>query len=150
MHGSVALFVFVTFGAAYVVFLLWYGGRGRPMTEDEAGSRVKMIERTARAAGAGDADQGLLEALREVGRNDDGREFVMVNLIKYRANAAYPPGYSYDHDARAADLRLARFEFDDIVSASREGPGAILQWPHTSGRSQRRAVVPVGPVSHVV
>ena len=108
MHGTVALIAFVTCGASYVVFLLWYGGRGRPMTEDEAASRVELIERTAHAAGVVGADLGLLEALREVGRNDDGREFVMVNLIKYRPKAVYPPGYSYGDDARAAEMRYNR------------------------------------------
>jgi hypothetical protein len=32
----------------------------------------------------------------------------MVNLIKYRPKAVYPPGYSYGDDARAAELRYNR------------------------------------------
>jgi hypothetical protein len=90
------------------VFLLWYGGRGRPMTAGEVDSLVAKIQRNARAVGAVDVPSDLLASLREVARNDDGHEFVMLNLIKYRPKAVYPPGYSYGDDARAADVRYNR------------------------------------------
>jgi hypothetical protein len=39
---------------------------------------------------------------------DDGQEFVMQNLVRYRPKALYPAGYSYSDDARAADRRYGK------------------------------------------
>jgi len=39
---------------------------------------------------------------------DDGREFVMQNLARYRPKALYPPGRDYGDDPRAADRRYGR------------------------------------------
>ena len=50
----------------------------------------------------------LLLSLREITRGDDGREFVMVNLIRYRTKAVYPPGWDFGDDPHAADARYNR------------------------------------------
>jgi hypothetical protein len=106
MRVSVPIIVPVAYTVPYLVFLLWYGGRGRPLTAGEADALLEQVQRNAQAVAA-PADPGLFEALREVSRGDDGREFVMVNLIKYRPKALYPPGYAYSDDARAADARYS-------------------------------------------
>jgi hypothetical protein len=49
-----------------------------------------------------------MSSIREVAKDDDGREFVMVNLIRYRTNAVYPPGWDYGDDPHAADARYNR------------------------------------------
>lgn len=91
----------------YVVFLLWYGGRGSPMSSVEVETLLERVRRNAEAAEAPFAPD-LLPSLREVAKDDDGREFVMVNLIRYRTKAVYPPGWDYGDDPHAADARYNR------------------------------------------
>lgn len=96
--------LWLALAALYAVFLWWYGGRGRPLStaEIEAGLRT-LAERNQDRQG-----QALLQDLRDLLAQDDGREFVMQNLVRYRTRAAYPPGHSYGDDPRAADRRYAR------------------------------------------
>ena len=107
MHVPLPVVVLVAYSLGYLVFLLWYGGRGRPMTAVEADSLLERVRLNAPEADSSVVPD-LLELLREVTRDDDGREFVMVNLIKYRRKAVYPPGFSYGDDPRAADARYNR------------------------------------------
>jgi hypothetical protein len=88
----------------YVVFLLWYGGRGSPMSSVEAEMLLNRVRQNAEAAGA-PVRPDLMSSLREVSKDDDGREFVMVNLIRFRTKAVYPPGLDYGDDPKAADAR---------------------------------------------
>jgi hypothetical protein len=104
---SVPVVVLVCCSLLYVVFLIWYGGRGSPMSAAEVDKLLETVRRNAEAAGA-PFDPELLPALREVAKDDDGREFVMVNLIRYRTKAAYPPGWYYGDDPHAADARYNR------------------------------------------
>jgi hypothetical protein len=69
-----------------------------------------LLERVRRNAEAADAPlaSDLMSSIREVARNDDGREFVMVNLIRYREKAVYPPGWKYGDDPHEADARYNR------------------------------------------
>ena len=97
----------LVFTLIYVVFLLWYGGRGRPLSTAEADVLLDRVHRHALAAGAPLA-LDLLGALREVVKDDDGREFVMVNLIRFRTKAVYPPDWRYGDDPHAADARYNR------------------------------------------
>ena len=107
MDVSVSIVVLIAYSLCYVAFLLWYGGRGKPLAPGEADSLLERARLHARAANVPVAPD-LLEALRAVSREDDGREFVMVNLIKYRPKAVYPSGYSYNDDPHAADARYNR------------------------------------------
>jgi hypothetical protein len=77
------------------------------MSPAEVDALLDRVRRNAEAAGA-PLDTGLLVSLREVARDDDGREFVMINLIRYREKAAYPPGWDYGDDPHAADARYNR------------------------------------------
>ncbi len=107
MHVSLAGVVLVATAGGYLAFLLWYGGRGRPMDSSEALLLLERVRSNAQMCDAPAAPK-LFESLREVTRDDDGREFVMVNLIKYREKAAYPPGFSYSDDRHAAKARYNR------------------------------------------
>jgi len=90
--------------ALFAMFLLWYGGRGRALNADETEAFLRRLaERNQHPPG-----QVLLQDVRDLVANDDGREFVMHNLVRYRARAAYPPGHAYDDDPRAADRRYGR------------------------------------------
>jgi hypothetical protein len=77
------------------------------MTVAESELLIGRIQENARAAQA-PAVPGFVEALRAVVQEDEGREFVMVNLIRYRVKAIYPPGWDYGDDPRAADARYNR------------------------------------------
>ncbi len=87
--------------ALYGAFLVWYGGRSRPLTPEEA--RPLLAELATYVHD--EPGRSLVDALAELAARDDGREFVMQNLARYRAKAAYPSGSPYDDNPRAADQR---------------------------------------------
>jgi hypothetical protein len=90
--------------ALHGVFLFWYGGRGRPLSADETGRYLGELAACCRT----EQDREVLAQVQELVATDDGREFVMQNLVRYRARAAYPPGYDFDADPRKADQRYGR------------------------------------------
>ncbi len=102
--------VFMLLGLAglYLLFWTWYGGRAKPLTPREVDGYIQELGR--RAQGHHDAEhlQALLDQVRALLASDDGNEFVMLNLVRYRAKAKYPPGYNFSDDARAADRRYGR------------------------------------------
>jgi hypothetical protein len=107
MNVSVPVVALVGCSLLYVWFLLWYGGRGSPMSSAEVETLLERVRRNAEAAGA-PLTSDLMSSIREVAQDDDGREFVMVNLIRYRTKAVYPPGWDYGDDPHAADARYNR------------------------------------------
>lgn len=96
--------VVLPLAALYVLFLLWYRGSRKPLTRAEVQHYLSQLGAQASDA-AGQAHLAEVERLVE---RDDGREFVMHNVIRYRARALYPPGYDYGDDARAADRRYGK------------------------------------------
>jgi len=90
--------------ALYALFLAWYGGRGKALTRDE--TERFLAELGARAND--DASRAALDAVRALVERDDGREFVMQNLVRHRAKAEYPPGSGFGDDPREADRRYGR------------------------------------------
>jgi hypothetical protein len=91
----------------YAVFLLWYGGRTRPLSAAEVQAFLELMRRH----GLDQDDPDLYAALERLLAEDDGREFLMLNLIHYRDKAAYPPGMNLGDSAIAADRRYARAFF---------------------------------------
>ena len=98
------LTIAVGLAVAYAGFLFWYGGKGKPLGADEVLYYLTELASYCRTA----QDRGVQEQVRELVANDDGREFVMQNLVRYRAKAQYPPGYDFDDDPRKADQRYGR------------------------------------------
>ncbi|HUS23830.1 MAG TPA: hypothetical protein VM369_02700 [Candidatus Binatia bacterium] len=92
--------------ALYLAFVAWYGGAGAPMTPQEKDALFARIERNA--AGAREGDGHLLERLHTLADSDDGKEFYMLNLIRFREQALYPPGSPYTGSALDADARYNR------------------------------------------
>lgn len=90
--------------ACYLLFLRWYGGRGKPLGVDEIDHYLSELA----ARPQSEHSHGALQQIRALVADDDGREFVMQNLVRYRPKAIYPAGYSYDDDPRAADRRYGR------------------------------------------
>ena len=65
----------------YVLFHLWYGGRGKPMTADEVEHYMRILDSLA----ADKESRQLLGSLRALALADDGEGFVMQNLVRYRS-----------------------------------------------------------------
>jgi hypothetical protein len=101
---SSAYFLVCGLAAVYLLFLYWYGGNGKPLRRDE----IEAFERELAAVTDNSARRDELDAVRELIASDDGKEFVMLNLVRYRDKAEYPPGYNHGDSARAADRRYAR------------------------------------------
>ena len=130
------LIVILPLAALYVAFLLWYGGRGKPMSRDEVERLLAPLRERARDE---HARSHLADVERLVAR-DDGREFVMHNVIRYRKKALYPPGYDYGESAPAADRRygkaivpyLLRYGSLPVFIARRSGdfvePAGVDRW----------------------
>lgn len=91
----------------YLLFLFWYGGWGKPLTQAEVESLLAEMKRRAGKESPSD-ESPLLNQFRELTKNDDGREFYMVNLLKFRQKALYPAGSSFGDDPMAANARYSR------------------------------------------
>ncbi len=90
--------------ALYLLFLLWYGGKSKPLTPAEIEGFVQQMQ----AQVQGPDQQTDIDQIRTLLSSDDGHEFVMQNLVRYRPKALYPPGYDFGDDPRAADKRYAK------------------------------------------
>lgn len=71
--------------ALYGAFLYWYGGWGRPLSPEEVAVFGERAERLA-------LEPELAERLLAFAKEDDGREFFMVNLNRYRDEPRYADG----------------------------------------------------------
>ena len=90
--------------AIYVAFVVWYGGIGKPMTQEEKDAALRALA----ATDTSEHTQAAINEVRELLANDDGKEFIMQNLVRYRPKALYPPGYHYSDDPREADKRYGK------------------------------------------
>lgn len=64
----------------YGAFWLWYGGNGEPLAPDEIEDFVSRF----RESPIGVRDPKLAERVRRFAEADDGRELIIVNLVKMR------------------------------------------------------------------
>jgi hypothetical protein len=90
--------------ALYLLFLAWYGGNGKALRADEIQAFFDALDKM-------DLSKSEKEIIPEIQRllaKDDGKEFIMQNLVRYRPKAMYPAGYSYNDGARAADKRYGK------------------------------------------
>lgn len=91
--------------ALYGVFLWWYGGKGKPLSANELAECQRALQQQT-------GDQNAIHEVMQLLAGDDGREFVMQNLARYRPKALYPPEYApgltLGDSARAADQRYAK------------------------------------------
>ena len=101
---SKTLIVVLALLALYALFLWWYGGRGKPLSQAEIVEFERLLGQLSRDT----QGQSTSELVRQFAANDDGREFIMHNLVRYRAKALYPPGHAYGDSARDADKRYGR------------------------------------------
>jgi hypothetical protein len=97
----------VVFVLLYLAFLFWYGGRGKPLSQAEV---EELLSEMKKRAGTQDSkeESPILQEFRDLTQNDDGREYYMVNLLKFRKKALYPEGSSFGDDPLAANDRYNR------------------------------------------
>ena len=72
--------------AAYAVFSGWYWNWRGPLTRPEIDEGLAALERT------GNHDSEVLATMRAFLEADDGREFLMVNLLRLHPGLVTPPG----------------------------------------------------------
>jgi hypothetical protein len=123
---STSLLIGLALAALYLVFLFWYGGRGAPLTQTEIDQALGQLE----GGSTHTADPASLEQLRTVLSHDDGREFVMHNLVRWRSKALYPPGSPYGDDVRAADKRYGRAIVWPLIKRA----GVVMMIARNAGR----------------
>jgi len=101
------IFIPTVFTLLYLAFLFWYGGKGKPLTAVEVDALLAEIKKRA---GKQDSEEEspILQQFRDLTQNDDGREYYMLNLLKFRKKALYPEGSSYGDDPLAANDRYNR------------------------------------------
>lgn len=94
----------------YALFLWWYGGRGKPLTETEKTQILLKLEarltQRRNTQGEDPTHGNLLDQARALLAKDDGREFIMHNVVKYRSQAIYPESFAqagFSNDPRKAD-----------------------------------------------
>jgi len=68
--------------ALYTAFMFWYGGSGTPMTNNEMETLISQIKENK--GQANEPDDELIKEFREICKSDDGHEFYLVNLIRYK------------------------------------------------------------------
>ena len=95
----------------YAAFLIWYGGKGKPMTADEISAGLQELQ----ATDTSEHGKSAVDDVHQLLANDDGKEFIMQNLVRYRPKALYPPGYSYSDDPREADKRYGKAIVGDLL-----------------------------------
>jgi hypothetical protein len=66
----------------YTLFIFWYGGSGKPITIKEMEMLFEQMKENAGEFNK--PDNNLINDFRELCKSDDGKEFYMVNLIRYK------------------------------------------------------------------
>ena len=103
--------IFVPLALLYLVFWLWYGGNGRPMSSQEIEESLHKLRSTDPSRDNSEE----IEDVRQLLMSDDGKEFVMQNLVRYRPKALYPEGYHFSDDPREADKRYGKSIVGDLL-----------------------------------
>jgi hypothetical protein len=97
----------IFFVLLYLSFLFWYGGRSKPLSPVEVENMLsKMKHRAGKQAQT--EESPILDQFRHLTKNDDGREYYMVNLLKFRKKALYPEGSPFGYDPLEANDRYNR------------------------------------------
>ena len=89
----------------YLLGLSWYGGSGDPVKDAELESYIKALVSNADVRGR-DTDKAV-NYMRRLAEKDDGNEFIMVNLIRFRETSLYSKDSPWvaETDPMLADAR---------------------------------------------
>jgi hypothetical protein len=86
----------VTAILVYVVFRLWYDGLRKPLTAEEVEEYARLFEERASAGNEVD-----LAVMRKFLEEDDGKEFIMMNLLQYNPSPMKHPDTGRNEQAEA-------------------------------------------------
>lgn len=111
--GSIG--IIVGFAFLYGVFLFWYGGRGKPLSQEEVKGFLEEMRNNAGSQEKPESEMPLVDSFRDLAGSDDGGEFYMINLLKFREKALYPEGSSFGDDPMAANDRYNRAIFPQLL-----------------------------------
>jgi len=81
----------------YLAFSLWYDGLGKPLAPEEIEHVMQIVGERADQ----DLDPQDIATLRKFMEQDDGREFIMVNLIEFNASPVAHPDTGQNMSAPA-------------------------------------------------
>ena len=98
----------------YATFHFWYGGNGNPMTPDEVEHYVSLAGKN------GNSER--VQKIREFASTDDGKEYVAVNLNKYREKPAYRDGRPVDPGATSRQI--------ERIYQTKVGPEILIRASH--------------------
>jgi|TARA_B110000503_G_scaffold109821_1_gene164360 hypothetical protein len=89
----------------YLLGLSWYGGSGDPVKDAELESYINSMVSNADVRGK-DTEKSV-NYMRRLAEKDDGNEFIMVNLIRFRETSRYSKDSSWvgETDPMLADAR---------------------------------------------
>ncbi len=107
---------YTTLLAVYGAWFVWYGGSGDPVTSAELDAYISEMAEYSKSDPETVAETTVL--MQRLGEFDTGNEFLMVNLIKYREQAAYPEDspWAKETDALAADARYSNGVIKELLS----------------------------------
>jgi hypothetical protein len=105
--SDASIVLLIVFVMLYLAFLFWYGGRSKPLTPAEVESLLAEIKRRG-GKQSPEGELPLFQQFRDLAKSDDGSEFYMVNLLKFRKKALYPEGSSFGDDPLIANNRYSR------------------------------------------
>jgi hypothetical protein len=109
--NNLMLAIYLPLVLLYLVFWLWYGGNGQRMSPQEIEEALRKLSSTDPAHD----NSAEVEDVRQLLASDDGKEFVMQNLVRYRAKALYPAGTHFSDDPREADKRYGKSIIGDLL-----------------------------------
>ncbi len=101
------IIIVIVFVLLYLAFLFWYGGKSKPLTAVEVDTLLAEIKQRGGKQDL-EKESPILRQFRDLTQNDDGREYYMVNLLKFRKKTLYPQGSSFGDDPLAANDRYSR------------------------------------------
>ncbi len=76
-----SIIVTAGFVALYVAFLVWYGGKGKPLSNAVVDALLVEMRKQAGRQMQGGGESPIFQQFRDLTENDDGREYYMVNLL---------------------------------------------------------------------
>jgi hypothetical protein len=97
----------------YILFLLWYYWSRGPLSREDVERYVSVLEK--RAGGPNPATKSATDNVREFALRDDGKQFFMCNLVKYRDKPQYKDG-DRGRTSREANLRYVRNTMPMLLS----------------------------------
>ena len=96
----------IFFVVTSLIFLLWYGGKSKPLSEQEINELIGRLKEQHNE----DDESIIIKQLRKLCESDDGKSFYMVNLMKYNTE------YNEKLQMTPMDRANARTLFDQHIA----------------------------------